>query len=139
MTTFHRSSSRVTKRAPAEYFTGMVLTDEVVAGAAPSRLRATRVSFTPGARTAWHTHPVGQVLYVLSGIGRYQEVGKPPVMLQPGDTVVIPPEVKHWHGADADHLFVHLALLETSAQGDVATWMEHVTDKDYAQEAVLPS
>ncbi len=69
MTTFHRASSRVTKRAPAEYFTGMVLTDEVVAGAAPSRLRATRVSFTPGARTAWHTHPVGQVLYVLSGIG----------------------------------------------------------------------
>ncbi len=138
MTTIHRASSRATKRAPAAHFTGTVLTDEVVAGAAPSRLRATRVSFTPGARTAWHTHPVGQVLYALSGIGRYQEVGQPPVVLQPGDTVIIPPDVKHWHGAAAGHLFVHLAMLETSAQGDVATWMEHVTDEDYAREAVLP-
>ncbi len=136
--TIYRAASRPTKKAPEKYFTGLVLQDEVVAGAAPSRIRATRVSFTPGARTNWHTHPIGQVLYVLSGVGRYQEEGKPPVILQPGDTVVIPPAVRHWHGADSEHLFVHLAMLETTEAGDVAEWMEPVTDQQFAEKAVLP-
>jgi quercetin dioxygenase-like cupin family protein len=136
--TIYRAGIRKTKAAPASYFTGLVLQDEVVAGAAPSRLRATRVSFTPGARTNWHTHPIGQVLYVLSGIGRYQETGTPPVILSPGDTVIIAPGIRHWHGADADHLFVHLAMLETTAEGDVATWMEPVTDEEFAATAALP-
>jgi quercetin dioxygenase-like cupin family protein len=97
-----KAGSRPTKPAPAEYFTGTVLQDEVVVGTPPSRLRALSVSFTPGARTAWHTHPVGQTLYVLYGTGRIQKLGEPPVMLCPGDTVVIPPDVKHWHGAAPD-------------------------------------
>jgi quercetin dioxygenase-like cupin family protein len=138
MTVFHRAGSRTTKQADAANFTGIVLADEVVASKLPLHLRCTRVSFTPGARTAWHTHPMGQVLYVLSGIGRYQEVGQKPVILQPGDTVVIPPGVKHWHGADAAHLFVHLAMLESDAAGETANWMEHVTDAEFAAEAMLP-
>ncbi len=136
--TIYRASARATKQASSANFKGLVLQDEVVAGAAPSRIRATRVSFTPGARTNWHTHPIGQVLYVLSGVGRYQEKGKPPQILQPGDTVVIAPAVCHWHGADANHLFVHLAMLETTESGDVATWMEPVTDEEFAREAVIP-
>jgi quercetin dioxygenase-like cupin family protein len=96
-------------------------------------LRATRVSFTPGARTAWHTHPVGQVLYVLSGVGHVQCEPEPAVILQPGDTVLIPPGVRHWHGAAPENLFVHLAMSETTDQGEATTWFEHVTDADYRQ------
>ena len=84
-----KASSRPTKLAPADNFTGTVMQDEVVVGVAPSRLRATSVSFTPGARTAWHTHPVGQTLYVLYGSGRVQMVGAKPIVLSPGDTVHI--------------------------------------------------
>jgi quercetin dioxygenase-like cupin family protein len=129
------AAQRATKVAPAASFTGMVLQDEVVTGAAPSRLRALRVSFTPGARTAWHTHPVGQTLYVLSGVGRVQEEGKEPIELHPGDTVEIPPDVKHWHGADSQHLFVHLAISEVNDAGEGTRWLEHVTDEQHAARA----
>src|SRR5215469_6586137 len=128
-----RASARPTKQAPAANFTGTVFQDEVVVGAAPSRMRASVVSFTPGARTAWHAHPVGQTLYCLSGVGRICFKGEQPQALNPGDTVVIPPNVQHWHGAAPDRLFSHLAMSENSDTGAGTVWGKHVTDADYAQ------
>jgi quercetin dioxygenase-like cupin family protein len=96
-----------------------------------SRLRASRVSFTPGGRTNWHTHAVGQVLYVLTGVGRYQALGGPVQVILPGDTVIIPPGLKHWHGAAPDHQMAHLAMSETSDKGEATTWLEPVSDADY--------
>src|SRR5690348_11939142 len=94
-----RAGARPTKAAPAANFTGTVFSDEVVGGSAPSRMRASVVSFTPGARTAWHGHPVGQTLFCLSGAGRVQREGERVQELRPGDVVLIPPDVRHWHGA----------------------------------------
>ncbi len=129
-----RASTRPTKVAPAEYFTGSVLQDEVVVGASPSRMRATSVTFNPGARTAWHKHPVGQTLYVLYGSGRVCKKGEKPTVINPGDTVVIPPDVVHWHGAAADRLMIHLALSEVTDSGEGTKWLEKVTDAEYAAE-----
>jgi quercetin dioxygenase-like cupin family protein len=126
-----RAQSRPTKRAAAASFTGVVWQDAVFAPEPPSRLRATRVTFTPGARTNWHTHAVGQILYVLSGVGRYQMDGEPVALLLPGDTVVIPPQVRHWHGGAPDHMMAHLAMSETSDTGEATTWLEPVSDADY--------
>jgi quercetin dioxygenase-like cupin family protein len=126
-----RASDRATKTQPATNFTGTVFADEVVVGEKPSRMRATRVSFTPGARTFWHTHPVGQTLYCLHGIGRYQAEGGPVVELRPGDTVVIAPGLKHWHGSAPGHLFAHLAMSEVSDTGEGTKWLEAVSDADY--------
>lgn len=131
-----RASSRATKQQPNTNFTGTVFADEVVVGEKPSRMRATRVSFTPGARTFWHTHPVGQVLFCLSGTGRYQEEGGPVTELLPGDTVVIAPGVRHWHGAAPDHLFSHLAMSENNDKGEGTTWLEAVADADYKAKPV---
>ena len=126
-----RAAARPTKQAPADNFTGTVLQDEVVVGVAPSRMRATMVSFLPGGRTHWHSHPVGQTLYCISGIGRVQEKGKPVQILQPGDTVVIPPDVLHWHGAAPDRLFAHLAMSEITEAGGGTAWFEKVSDAEY--------
>jgi quercetin dioxygenase-like cupin family protein len=126
-----RASERTTKQAPAAYFTGTVYQDEVVVGVPPSRMRGTVVSFTPGARTAWHRHPVGQTLYCLSGVGRVQREGEAVQALHPGDTVLIPPDVRHWHGAAPDRLFAHLALSEVNDQGEGTEWLEQVSDADY--------
>jgi len=92
----HLAGSRPTRLAPKEYFTGTVLQDPIVATPAPAKLVSTRVSFEPGARTAWHTHPLGQTLYVISGIGRVQAKGGPVREIRPGDVVWIPPGEKHW-------------------------------------------
>lgn len=129
-----KAAARPSKPAPTDYFSGAVWMDEVVVGTAPSRLSATLVSFAPGGRTAWHTHPIGQVLYVTAGIGRVQKQGEPPILLQPGDTVVIPPEIVHWHGAAPDHVFAHLAMWETEGSGTV--WLDQVSDAEYAVPAV---
>jgi quercetin dioxygenase-like cupin family protein len=126
-----RAGARPTKQAPAENFTGTVLSDEVVVGAAPSRMRASVVSFTPGGRTAWHSHPVGQTLYCLSGAGRVQREGEQVQELRPGDVVVIPPDVRHWHGAAPDRLFSHLAMSELNDRGEGTAWFEYVSDADY--------
>ncbi len=134
-----KASKRPTKTAPAEYFTGVAMMDEVLVGEPPSRMRATSVSFTPGARTAWHTHPVGQTLYVLYGSGRVQKEGERPIVLSPGDTVMIPPDVRHWHGAAPDRLFIHLALSEVTETGEGTVWLEKVSDADYAATAVDPT
>jgi len=134
-----RANARATRQAPATSFTGVVYADEVVVGEKPSRMRATRVSFTPGARTNWHTHPVGQVLYVLSGIGRYQEEGEGVAELRPGDTVIIAPDKRHWHGAAPDCLFSHLAMSENNDKGEGTTWLEPVSDADYAKKPAAGS
>lgn len=119
-----------TRRGPADYFTGTVWQDPVVEAPAPARLRVNRVSFEPGARTAWHTHPLGQTLYVLSGTGRAQTLGGPVRALRPGDTVWIPPGEKHWHGAAPGHGMVHLAMQE-ALDGVSVVWLEHVPDDVY--------
>ena len=126
-----RAAARPTRQQPATYFTGTVYADEVVVGTPPSRMRATVVYLTPGARTAWHTHPVGQTLYCLSGAGRVQRDGEAVQELHPGDTVVIPPDVRHWHGAAPDRLFAHLAMSEISDTGAGTEWLEKVSDADY--------
>jgi quercetin dioxygenase-like cupin family protein len=108
-----------------------MFSDEVVVGQAPSRMRGSVVSFTPGARTAWHSHPVGQTLFCLSGAGRVQREGEPLQEIRPGDTVVIPPDVRHWHGAAPDKLFSHLAMSELNDKGEGTAWFEHVSDETY--------
>jgi quercetin dioxygenase-like cupin family protein len=128
-----RAATRPTNKAPAANFTGTVLHEEVFAAEAPSRLRASRVTFTPGGRTNWHTHAVGQILYVLSGVGRYQMQGEPVQILLPGDTVIIPPDAKHWHGAAPDHMMSHLAMSESNEKGQATTWLEPVSDADYTK------
>ena len=126
----HVSGSRPTRRTPKEHFTGSVLQDPINMAPAPARLNASRVSFEPGARTAWHTHPLGQTLYVISGIGRVQAKDGPIREIRPGDVVWIPPNEKHWHGASPDNSMTHIAMQE-ALDGVFSTWMEHVTDEEY--------
>ncbi len=116
--------------APADYFTGTVWQDPIMQAPAPARLQVVRVSFDPGARTAWHTHPYGQTLFALSGFGRVQSEGGPIRDIRPGDVVWIPPGEKHWHGASPNAGMVHLAMQEME-NGNSATWMEKVTDAQY--------
>ena len=126
----HHAASRPSLRAPAAYFTGTVWQDPVVATEAPARLIATRVTFEPGARTVWHTHPLGQTLYVLSGVGLVQLEGEAVQEIKPGDTVWIPPGEKHWHGASPTNGMSHLAMQE-ALNGSAVDWLEQVTDGDY--------
>jgi quercetin dioxygenase-like cupin family protein len=128
------AASRPTNRAPADYFTGTVWQDPIIATDAPARMVSTRVTFEPGARTAWHTHPLGQTLYVLSGVGRVQTDGGPILEIKPGDTVWISPGEKHWHGASPTNAMCHIAMQE-ALDGRFATWMEQVSDADYAGTA----
>jgi len=124
------SGSVPTRRAPASYFTGTVWQDPVVEAPAPARINAVRVTFEPGARTAWHTHPLGQTLYVVAGCGRVQSEGGPLREIRAGDVVWIPPGEKHWHGAGPDTMMVHLAMQEAE-NGSAAAWLEHVTDAQF--------
>ena len=119
-----------TKRAPASYFTGTVFQDPIIETPAPAQLYATRVTFEPGARTAWHTHPVGQTLYVIAGCGRAQTEGGPVVTIRAGDVVWIPPGEKHWHGAAPTTMMTHIAMQEAK-DGKYVDWLEHVSDADY--------
>lgn len=127
----HAAGSRPTIRASQEYFTGTVWQDPVVTAPAPARVMAARVSFEPGARTAWHTHPLGQTLVVLSGVGLVQTRGEAIREIRAGDTVWIPPGEVHWHGASPTNGMVHLAIQE-ALNGSPVTWMQHVTDVEYA-------
>ena len=126
----YRNGTRATTQAPADYFTGTVWMDPIVVAPEPARVRAVRVTFEPGARTAWHTHPLGQTLYVLSGSGRYQTLGEPVQTIRAGDTIWIPPGEKHWHGAGPETAMVHIAIQE-ALDGSNVDWMEHVSDSDY--------
>jgi quercetin dioxygenase-like cupin family protein len=125
-------NERPSRKGPSEWFTGSVWIDEIAVAAEPSRLRAFRVSFEPGARTAWHTHPLGQVLHVLAGSGLVQHEGQPVREIHPGDTVIIAPNERHWHGARSGSTMVHLALQEADANNIDVVWLEPVTDQEYA-------
>jgi quercetin dioxygenase-like cupin family protein len=127
------AAARKTRPGPASWMTGAAWLDEI-AGAddAPGAARVTRVTFSPGARTHWHTHPRGQVLHVLAGTGRVQKIGEPVHMIAPGDTVFIPAGEKHWHGASGDTLMTHLAVQEADTGGQTTTWLEPVTDAEYS-------
>jgi quercetin dioxygenase-like cupin family protein len=126
----NKAGTVATRRAPAEYFTGTVFQDPVNTAPSPARVSIARVTFTPGARTAWHTHPLGQTLYVLSGCGRVQIEGEPVREICAGDVVWILPGEKHWHGAAPTTMMCHLAVQE-QVDGSAATWLEHVTDAQY--------
>jgi quercetin dioxygenase-like cupin family protein len=126
------NARRGCRKGPKEWFTGTVWIDEIVAGVAPSRLQVNRVSFEPAARTAWHTHPVGQALHVLTGVGRIQLAGQLVQTIGPGDSVWIEAGERHWHGADAAHTMVHLAMQEANEHGIAVVWLEHVTDQEYS-------
>src|SRR5256886_6695375 len=120
-----------TAAGPSDWFTGTVFIDTVAAPADGSRLSASSVHFTPGARTAWHTHPKGQTIYVTEGVGLAQTRGGPIEVIRPGDRVVFEPGEEHWHGAAPDRFLTHLAMLEVDDEGNSATWGEHVADEEY--------
>ena len=126
----HRVGSRKSKKASLEYFTGTVWQDPIIEATEPARVRALRVAFEPGARTAWHTHPLGQTLHVVSGIGLIGLRNKSPELIKNGDTVWIPPNEEHWHGATEKNAMVHIAIQE-ALNDNVATWLEKVTEEDY--------
>jgi quercetin dioxygenase-like cupin family protein len=119
------------RKAPPEFATGTVWQDPIVEAPAPARIRALRASFEPGARTVWHAHPLGQTLHVLSGAGRFQTWGEPVRDIRPGDSIWIAPNEKHWHGAAPTTGMVHIAMQE-ALDGEHVTWMEPVTDEQYA-------
>lgn len=128
--TVTRPGSQPSTIGPAENFTGSVRVDSRFQGTAPARIGGGTVTFAPGARTAWHTHPLGQTLIVTAGVGLVQEWGSPVQEIRPGDVIWIPPGVKHWHGATADNGMSHIAIAE-ALDGRSAEWMEKVTDEQY--------
>jgi len=125
-----RSGSQPSGTGPADYFTGSVRLDPLFTAPEPARAVGTLVTFEPGARTAWHTHPLGQTLIVMSGLGRAQREGGPIEEIQPGDVVWFPPGEKHWHGASPTTGMAHIAIQERQ-DGATAEWLEHVTDEQY--------
>ncbi len=126
-----RAGSLPSNKGPADWFTGTVRIDPLFTAPAPARAAGATVTFEPGARTAWHTHPLGQTLIVVSGLGRVQREGGPVEEIRPGDVVEIPPGVKHWHGASPRTAMAHIAIQE-ALDGKVVEWLEHVTDTQYA-------
>jgi quercetin dioxygenase-like cupin family protein len=124
-------NSLETTRGPQEWFTGVVFLDQVAAPTGPQRFAAARVHFTPGARTAWHTHPCGQTIFVTEGLGLCQREGEPVHILRPGDRVFFEPGENHWHGAAPDRFMTHLAMQQQDADGEVVTWGRHVSDTEY--------
>jgi quercetin dioxygenase-like cupin family protein len=121
-----------TAAGPSEWFTGTVFIDSVATPSDGSRLSASSVHFTPGARTAWHTHPKGQTIWVTEGLGFCQCRGRGIEVIRPGDRVFFEPDEHHWHGAAPTRFMTHLAMLEIDDEGSPATWNEHVTDDEYA-------
>ena len=125
-------NSLETSTGPGDWFTGTVYLDQIAAASGPSRLTASSVRFTPGARTAWHTHPYGQTIYVTDGVCRCQRRGGPVEEIRPGDRVYFEPGEEHWHGAAPNRFMTHLAMQEVDETGSAVTWGEHVSDEEYA-------
>ncbi len=125
-----RSGAQPSTKGPADWFTGSVRIDPLFQVKEPARAAGNSVTFEPGARTAWHTHPLGQILIVLSGCGRAQCWGGPIEEIRPGDVVWIPPGEKHWHGASATAAMTHIAIQE-ALDGKLVDWMEKVSDQQY--------
>ncbi|MBY5767938.1 cupin domain-containing protein [Rhizobium leguminosarum] len=125
-----RSGSQPSAKGPADWFTGSVCVDPLFAATSPARAAGASVTFEPGARTAWHTHPLGQTLIVTSGCGRVQREGGPVEEIRAGDVVWFAPGERHWHGASPTTAMTHIAIQE-QLDGKVVDWMEHVTDAQY--------
>ena len=124
------AGDRPSKKANPDWFSGTVWQDQIIDAPEPARVRGIRVTFLPGSRTNWHTHPLGQTLYVLEGTGLVGGRNREVHIIKPGDTIWIPPLEEHWHGATATNVMVHLAIQE-SLNGKTATWLEKVSDNDY--------
>ncbi len=120
-----------TNSGPGDWFTGTVYIDTVAAPSEPSRLAASSVHFTPGARTVWHTHPNGQTIYVVEGTGLCQRQDGPIEVIRPGDRVFFEPDENHWHGAAPNRFMTHLAMHQVDDQGNAVRWGRHVTDEEY--------
>src|SRR4051795_8647133 len=127
-----KNGSQPSARGPAEYFTGTVRIDQLFKAPAPSRSSGAYVTFEPGARSNWHTHPLGQTLICTAGVGYVQSEGGPIRTILPGDVVWCPPNEKHWHGASSTTAMTHIAIQE-ELNGKVVDWMEKVTDEQYRQ------
>jgi quercetin dioxygenase-like cupin family protein len=127
-----RNGSRPSGKGPAAYFTGAVRVDPLFGPPEPARASGSSVTFEPGARTAWHAHPLGQTLIVTAGCGRVQREGGPIEEIRPDDVVWIPPGVKHWHGAAPTTAMTHIAIQER-IDGKVVEWMEKVSDEQYPE------
>jgi quercetin dioxygenase-like cupin family protein len=125
-----RVGSAASTKGPSDWFTGIVRIDALFQAPEPARVSGAQVTFEPGARTAWHTHPLGQTLIVTSGCGWAQREGGPIEEIRPGDVVWFSPGEKHWHGATPKTAMTHIAIQE-SCNGKVVDWMEHVTDQQY--------
>lgn len=125
-----RSGSQPSTKGPADDFTGTVRVDPLFQPGAPARVSGANVTFEPGARTAWHTHPLGQTLIVTAGLGRVQLWGGPIQEIRPGDVVWFAPGEKHWHGASTDAAMTHVAIQE-ALDGKSVEWLEHVSDDQY--------
>jgi quercetin dioxygenase-like cupin family protein len=125
-----KAGSQPSSKGPADWFTGTVRVDPLFQTEAPARVACASVTFEPGARTAWHTHPLGQTLIVTAGSGRAQREGEPIEEIHPGDVVWFPPNEKHWHGAAPRTAMTHIAIQE-ALDGQVVVWMEKVTDEQY--------
>jgi quercetin dioxygenase-like cupin family protein len=124
-------NSLETTKGPADWFSGDVYIDTVAVPAPPARTASAAVHFTPGARTAWHTHPLGQTIFVTEGFGLCCREGGPVEEIRPGDRVWFEPGENHWHGAAPDRFMVHIAIHEADESGSPVTWGEHVTDAEY--------
>jgi quercetin dioxygenase-like cupin family protein len=120
-----------TTPGPSDWFTGTVYLDTIASPADPARLSAASVHFTPGARTAWHTHPLGQTIHVTEGVGLCQRRGEPIEVIRSGDSVFFEPGEDHWHGAAPNRFMTHIAMQEVDDSGGAVTWGEHVTDEEY--------
>ncbi len=125
-----RAGSQASVRGPADWFTGVVRIDPLFTAPEPARVGLANVTFEPGARTAWHTHPLGQTLIVTAGCGRVQRWGGPIEEIRPGDVVWFPPGEKHWHGASPTTAMTHIAIQE-QLDGKAVDWMEKVSDQQY--------
>jgi quercetin dioxygenase-like cupin family protein len=125
-----RNGSQPSGKGPEEYFTGSVRIDPLFSPPDPARVAMAHVTFEPGARTAWHTHPLGQTLIVTSGCGRVQRAGGPVEEIRQGDVIWFPPGEKHWHGASATTAMSHIAIQE-KLDGSPVDWMEKVSDAEY--------
>jgi len=122
-------------RGSAEWFSGVVWVDAIATPPPPSRMRLVSVHFAPGARAAWHRHPMGQTIHVTEGVGLAQRRGGPLELIRAGDTVWFAPDEEHWHGAAPEHFMTHLALHETDETGEATHWGAHVTDEEYLAAA----
>jgi quercetin dioxygenase-like cupin family protein len=125
-----RVGTRPSGKGPSDWFTGTVRIDPLFGAHAPGRAVGANVTFEPGARTAWHTHPLGQTLIVTTGCGRVQQEGDPVEEVHPGDVVWFPPGVRHWHGASPTTAMTHIAIQE-GLDGKFVDWLEHVSDEQY--------